>query len=242
MDTLVVNALTTPATDFKNVTGFEKVQLNTGVTGAINLAAAGAITDVTYAGTANAADLQGVASGINVNYLASAGGANTIQIANAAINAADVLNVTLGSAAHTAASGGAVNANTVTAATVETINLTSSSKAEMAGLDHQIALNAAGLKTLTIQGNESLVINANAATTALTSVDASKATGLALKGLPDLVHTSHIEPRIVAGRPRWGNQTDSGQNRLSPGEGRAMERARTYQGWADAMASQWGGL
>lgn len=72
--------------------------------------------------------------------------------------------------------------------------------------------------------------------------DASKATGLALKGLPDLVHTSHIEPRIVAGRPRWGNQTDSGQNRLSPGEGRAMERARTYQGWADAMASQWGAL
>lgn len=72
--------------------------------------------------------------------------------------------------------------------------------------------------------------------------DASKATGLALKGLPDLVHTSHIEPRIVSGRPRWGNQTDSGQNRLSPGEGRAMERARTYQGWADAMASQWGAL
>ena len=72
--------------------------------------------------------------------------------------------------------------------------------------------------------------------------DASKATGLALKGLPDLVHSSHIEPRIVSGRPRWGNQTDSGQNRLSPGEGRAMERARTYQGWADAMASQWGDL
>lgn len=72
--------------------------------------------------------------------------------------------------------------------------------------------------------------------------DASKATGLALKGLPDLVHTCHIAPRVVAGRPRWGNQTDSGQNRLSPGEGRAMERARTYQGWADAMASQWGAL
>ena len=72
--------------------------------------------------------------------------------------------------------------------------------------------------------------------------DASKATGLALKGLPDLVHTSYIEPRIVSGRPRWGNQTDSGQNRLSPGEGRAMERARTYQGWADAMASQRGAL
>lgn len=72
--------------------------------------------------------------------------------------------------------------------------------------------------------------------------DASKQTGLALKGLPDLVPTHHIEPRIVAGKPRWSNQTDSGQNRLSPGADRAMQRAKTYQGWADAMAEQWGGL
>lgn len=72
--------------------------------------------------------------------------------------------------------------------------------------------------------------------------DASKSTGLALKGLPDLVPTSHIEPRIVNGKPRWGNQTDSGQNVLSPGDDRAMQRAKTYQGWADAMADQWGSL
>lgn len=72
--------------------------------------------------------------------------------------------------------------------------------------------------------------------------DASKQTGLALKGLPDLVPTQHIEPRIVGGKPRWANQTDSGQNRLSPGDDRAMQRAKTYQGWADAMADQWGGL
>ena len=72
--------------------------------------------------------------------------------------------------------------------------------------------------------------------------DASKSTGLALKGLPDLVPTSHIEPRIVNGKPRWGNQTDSGQNMLSPGDDRAMQRAKTYQGWADAMADQWGSL
>ncbi|WP_404836187.1 hypothetical protein [Aeromonas media] len=70
--------------------------------------------------------------------------------------------------------------------------------------------------------------------------DASKATGLALKGLPDLVHTCHVPPRMVKGKPRWDNQTDSGQNRLSPGAGRAMARAKTYQGWADAMAAQWG--
>lgn len=72
--------------------------------------------------------------------------------------------------------------------------------------------------------------------------DASKATGLALKNLPKLEHTLFIEPRIVAGKERWANQTDSGQNRLSPSTSRAMERAKTYQGWADAMVSQWGSL
>lgn len=92
--------------------------------------------------------------------------------------------------------------------------------------------------------------------------DASKATGLALKNLPDLSSTAYVKPRLVCKTcknvfehglhecpscgsqqylPRWANQTDSGQNRLSPGDGRAMERARTYDGWADAMVSQWGG-
>lgn len=45
------------------------------------------------------------------------------------------------------------------------------------------------------------------------------------------------EPGLL--RPRWANQTDSGQNKLSPGEGRAMERARTYEGVAKAMSEQW---
>jgi len=38
---------------------------------------------------------------------------------------------------------------------------------------------------------------------------------------------------------RWGNQLDSGQCGLS-GKDRAKERAKTYQGIADAMANQWG--
>ncbi len=72
--------------------------------------------------------------------------------------------------------------------------------------------------------------------------DASKKTGLWLKGLPKLSQTEYIAPRMVNGHPRWANQTDSGQNRLSPSEDRWKDRARTYQGWADAMADQWGGL
>jgi len=72
--------------------------------------------------------------------------------------------------------------------------------------------------------------------------DASKATGLWLQKLPPLLPTKQIEPRMVNGRPRWANQTDAGQNRLSPSPDRAMKRAATYPGIAEAMAEQWGGL
>lgn len=69
--------------------------------------------------------------------------------------------------------------------------------------------------------------------------DASKATCLWLKNLPPLVPTQSIEPRIVDGKKRWGNQTDSGQNKLAPSADRWKERSRTYPGVADAWASQW---
>lgn len=72
--------------------------------------------------------------------------------------------------------------------------------------------------------------------------DASKATCLWLTSLPSLVATRPIAPRMVDGRPRWANQTDTGQNRLSPSPERAMLRAATYPGIASAMADQWGHL
>lgn len=70
--------------------------------------------------------------------------------------------------------------------------------------------------------------------------DASKRTCLWLNNLPPLKPTRYVAPRIANGKPRWGNQTDSGQNRLGPSPTRAADRARTYQGIADAMAKQWG--
>ena len=72
--------------------------------------------------------------------------------------------------------------------------------------------------------------------------DASKATCLWLKNLPPLRRTKYVGPRIVSGKERWGNQTDSGQNRLPPSADRAKIRSVTYQGIADAMAAQWGSL
>lgn len=94
--------------------------------------------------------------------------------------------------------------------------------------------------------------------------DASKATCLWLKNLPPLVKTKVVEPRLVCcgqvlpdgvgafgcpcclgdkkARPRWGNQTDSGQNKLSPSADRWKIRSETYLGIAAAMAEQWGKL
>ena len=92
--------------------------------------------------------------------------------------------------------------------------------------------------------------------------DASKKTCLWLKGLPKLTPTKLIEPRWVCcgielpdgvgkhgcancngdktARPRWGNQTASGQNKLAPSADRWKIRSETYAGIAQAMADQWG--
>jgi len=75
--------------------------------------------------------------------------------------------------------------------------------------------------------------------------DASKKTCLWLKNLKPLLPTKKIAGRQVMHNgkmvERWSNQTDSGQNKLGPGEDRWKLRSKTYQGWADAMAQQWGG-
>lgn len=70
--------------------------------------------------------------------------------------------------------------------------------------------------------------------------DASKRTGLWLHKLPRLVPTRRVPGRSVDGVERWSNQTDSGQNRLSPAEDRWSKRSRTYPGLAADYAEQWG--
>ena len=69
--------------------------------------------------------------------------------------------------------------------------------------------------------------------------DASKATCLWLKNLLPLRGTSFVLPRYVDRKKRWANQCDSGQNKLGPSPERWAERSLTYQGIADAMATQW---
>lgn len=77
--------------------------------------------------------------------------------------------------------------------------------------------------------------------------DASKGTGWWLtKGTPKLViePTAYVIPRMCKQKktgkwlPRWDNQTDEGQNKLTPGPNRWLERSETYPGMAAAMG-QW---
>jgi len=91
--------------------------------------------------------------------------------------------------------------------------------------------------------------------------DASKATCLWLKNLPPLTPTE-IVPGVLyccglrledgvgkygcpnchgekGARPRWGNQTPGGQNKLGPSPDRWKLRSLTYPGLARAMAEQW---
>jgi hypothetical protein len=65
---------------------------------------------------------------------------------------------------------------------------------------------------------------------------AFKATGLELVGLPDLVPTNKLTP------PKPGTEEHkawSKCHREPPGQDRWKNRSRTYQGIAEAMATQW---
>jgi hypothetical protein len=55
----------------------------------------------------------------------------------------------------------------------------------------------------------------------------TKATCLWLKGLPKLIPTNIVEGR------------EARIHLMAPGPNRSLERSRTYQGIADAMATQW---
>ena len=68
---------------------------------------------------------------------------------------------------------------------------------------------------------------------------AFKATGLYLRNLPKLQPTKRLEP------PKAGTEEHkawSAIHRQPPGPERWKVRSKTFQGIADAMASQWGGL
>ena len=80
--------------------------------------------------------------------------------------------------------------------------------------------------------------------------DHSKQTYLWLRDLPELIKNPAL---FIAGRDainnsgnpvkRWANQCDgSGADKRGPSADRGHKRSRFFQGFADAMADQWGGI
>lgn len=66
--------------------------------------------------------------------------------------------------------------------------------------------------------------------------DGDKLSDMLLPRDPD----KFVQPTLRKnGKRYWSNQTDTGQNRLSPGADRWKERSRTYAGVADAAVAHW---
>lgn len=127
---------------------------------------------------------------------------------------------------------------------------------EEAGVEHRVLESSIGILS-TRWRKPDQIIQPNQY-----GADASKGTCFWLRRLPRLKPTLFVEPRLVCSgcrkvfeygqhkcphclserfKPRWANQTNSGQNKLPPGDpNRWMDHARTYPGVADAMAEQWG--
>ena len=66
--------------------------------------------------------------------------------------------------------------------------------------------------------------------------DMSKATCLWLHNIEPLEPTKMIAPKMINGKPRWGNQAPSGADNTPPGNDRSELRSNTRPGVASAIA------
>ena len=160
-------------------TNFEVLELSDQL-GAVTLNLAGINsvgTVVLTAGGAGATSiLDNLASGGTVKLTADST-AFVVQVTNALFNAADVLNLDLSK------SGGVLAAGSITAAGVETINITANDAAAAgsAAVVHTATLVATGATTVNVSGNNGLNLT-NTGNTAITKFDAS---GVVANGAAD---------------------------------------------------------
>ncbi|HEX8601695.1 MAG TPA: DUF4214 domain-containing protein [Pseudoduganella sp.] len=144
-------------------TGFEVLELSSGDVGTVNLLGINGVTSVRAAtGTIN---LAGLAS--NGTFTLTGTGVDaTVDVTNALFNPADTLNIGLDSS--TAVTG------TVTAAGVETINITAADAADAGGnaVIHSLTLEATAATSVVLTGNNGVTL-VNSGNTAITSFDAS---------------------------------------------------------------------
>ena len=157
-------------------TNFERLTLNDAGAGAevIDLANLGFTNDVTTTGSGGLLTLNNLASNGTVVITTAPTTGYTIGIKDAATGTADVLNVTLSSAA-------ALAAGTLTAANVETVNITATDTVVPptvgAAIDtHTLTLAADKATAVNVTGNAGLTLTTTNSTK-VTSIDGSAMTG-----------------------------------------------------------------
>ena len=202
------------------VTGFEKLVLTGGGTNAVNVAYLGNYTDISTAGD-TALTLAGVTTGSTLR-LTATGTAQTVSSTAATLaGTADSLNLVL--TGTTTAADVAFSTTGLTATDVESINITSSYTSGMTAANKTAATTGGFANGMIVLGNQvkSIVVggeaglNLTAASTALTSLDASSNTvgsagefswtsgattgAVAVKGLASGINTIVLSAATVAG-------------------------------------------
>jgi S-layer protein len=175
IDTLSMSGAAADGLDSSAVsfyTGFERLTINDATAArTLDLANLGFTNYVTTSGTADGTDvltLNKLASGGTV--VLTAAGAVTVGVANAATGTSDVLNVVL-------RSSGALTAGTVTAAKVETVNI-SNVDTNTTAHTNTLTLTAADATAVTLGGaGKTAVTLTMTGSTKVTSIDGSAMTG-----------------------------------------------------------------
>jgi hypothetical protein len=188
-DTLVANsanmsAQLASATTAK-IVGFEMIKVSDalGAGAAFDMSAlAGTVAFAAGAGVAagGTATINNLGAGASVQILGSATNSGTLALVMKTDTAADVLNVTV-SHDFTDTNAGFVNpfATTLTAAKVETLNITSTANPSAAATDapdsvnNTLVINDAALVTLNLLGNQAVTYVSTGAQTKLATIDAS---------------------------------------------------------------------
>ena len=159
------------------ISGFNKLELsgaNAAAAAAINLANLDDISDVILSATnTETTTISGMASGGTITFKAdqTATKAATVAVTNAALGSSDSLNVGLSKAT-------ALSNVELTAADVETINITASETATtlLGNVTHAVTLSATSATSITVAGNAGVTFGTLTGATKVASLDASGVT------------------------------------------------------------------
>ncbi|WP_305857627.1 DUF4214 domain-containing protein [Balneatrix alpica] len=181
-DTIIMTAAQADAADANSTfnttfTGFETLQISDAMNVTVDLDGLNAATKVVLAAGANGGTINNLVSGGTVQLNADSAGTLTVGVKSALASASDVLNLALNK------SGGVLAANAITAANVETINISApdAATAGSAAAINTMTLTAAAATKITVTGNNGLNLTATGST-AVTDFDAS---GVVANGTAD---------------------------------------------------------